>query len=173
MIAVIGKRSPVQMQQVSQAFKAALGRDLVDDLRKETSGNFGRLAVDMAIPLAEFDASCVQQAVAGFGTNEGLLIEVLSGRSNMEINAIKAAYQKLYRRDLEREVANDLAGHLRRFFIGLVQGQRDETGQVLDISGDVQSLYQAGEGKWGTDGTLPNIRECVLYDLEHAIRKPY
>jgi hypothetical protein len=107
-------------------------------------------------PLAIFDAESVRDAVAGFGTDEEELIEVLAGRTNAELHAIKQAYHELFKRDLERDVANDLGGDMKRFFIGLVQGQRDETGQVLDVNGDVQQLYSAGAGRWGTDGTLLN-----------------
>lgn len=153
LVAVIGHRTPLQMQQIAQAFKAGFGRDLVEDLISETRGNFGKLAVSLARPLDTFDAMCVNDAVAGWGTDEEQLIEVLSGRSNAELFAIKAAYGREYRRDLERDVANDLGGDLKRFFIGLVQGQRDETGQILNVDADVQMLYKAGAGKWGTDGS--------------------
>jgi hypothetical protein len=34
----------------------------------------------------------------------------------------------------------------------MIQGARDETGQQLNIEHDVEVLYKAGEGKFGTDG---------------------
>jgi annexin A7/11 len=109
--------------------------------------------------LAVFDAECVHEAVAGLGTDEDALTEVLAGRTNNEIRAIRHAYSQIYNgKDLERDVANDLGGKLRLFFIGLIQAQRDETskqllnvGQILNVAADVEVLYKAGEGKWGTD----------------------
>lgn len=154
LIEVLGTTSAPQMDQIAKSFKAALGKDLLEEIKSETRGNFATLAQDLVTPAAHFDAKCVQSAVQGMGTDEELLIEVIVGRSNAEIAAMKAAYSTIYKQDLEKDVANDLDGKLKRFFVGMVQGQRDESQQVLDINRDVESLFNAGQGKWGTDGIL-------------------
>lgn len=81
------------------------------------------------------------------GTDEQALIEILAGRTNAEIFAIKNAYRQMYGADMEKEVGDDLSGHLKRLFVGMIQGQRDETGQVMDVQRDVEEIYKAGEGK--------------------------
>jgi len=40
---------------------------------------------------------------------------------------------------------------LKRLFVALIQANRDETNQYTDVAADVQYIYQAGEGKFGTD----------------------
>ena len=45
-------------------------------------------------PLDEFLAAEVKDAIKGAGTNESVLIEIICTRSNAEIAAIKAAYQR-------------------------------------------------------------------------------
>jgi annexin A7/11 len=127
-IAIIGRKSPVQMQQISQAFKACYGKDLTDKIASETSGDYGRLCVALTKNLAQYDAECLQDAVIGFGTDEEALIEILAGRSNAEIHAIRSSYALYFGVDLVQGVANDLSGKLKNMFVALLQGQRDETG---------------------------------------------
>lgn len=45
------------------------------------------------LPPAEFDAAEAHRAIAGAGTNEDTLIELLVTRTNAEIAAFKAAYK--------------------------------------------------------------------------------
>ncbi len=83
-----------------------------------------------------------------------LFYQALGGRTNQQLQVMKQAYRVLYGRDLEREVANDLSGDLKKFFIAVVQGSRDESGTCSTIPQDVEALYKAGEGKWGTEESV-------------------
>lgn len=64
-IGIIGKRTPTQMQQISQAYKASYGKSLDDAFESETSGHFGDLCCGLTRPLALFDAECVKNAIKG------------------------------------------------------------------------------------------------------------
>lgn len=65
LIAILGKRSPRQMEQIRQAFKASYGHDLAHQLISETSGNFGKLCFGLSMSLAEFSAESVKAAIKG------------------------------------------------------------------------------------------------------------
>jgi annexin A7/11 len=151
LIALLGSKTPLQMEQVTQAYKASYGRDLSSDLASEVSGNFKNLCVGLTLNFANYDAICCREAIKGMGTDEAALIQTLAGRTNAEIYCIKQAYFQMFRTDLETDLAGDLGGSLKRLFLGLIQGQRDETNQIIDIERDLDTLYKAGEGKWGTD----------------------
>lgn len=43
---------------------------------------------------AEFDAFNIKKAVAGLGTDESALIEIICSRTNEELQAMKTAYKK-------------------------------------------------------------------------------
>lgn len=43
---------------------------------------------------AEFDAFNIKKAVAGLGTDESALIEIICSRTNEELQAMKIAYKK-------------------------------------------------------------------------------
>ena len=66
LIDVLCKRTPLQAPQIAQQFKAQFGRDLVNDIAKETSGNFGRVMERLAMPLPDVDALELHDAMVSF-----------------------------------------------------------------------------------------------------------
>jgi len=152
-IDVICHRSNKQRQEIILAFKQSFGRDLMEDIKSEISGNF--LAVVQALfrTPAEQDAFIIHHAVKGAGTDEEALIEVICTRNNAEIAAFKVAYQKLFKHDLEKDVIGDTSGDFKRIMVSLLTAHRDESGKVdaAVAKSDAEALYKAGEGKLGTD----------------------
>ena len=50
----------------------------------------------------------------------------MCSRNNAEIAAIKEAYKKLYKTDLEKDLVGDTGGHFKRLMISLCCGNRQE-----------------------------------------------
>lgn len=67
---------------------------MIEDIRSETSGNFENLLVALLTPIVDFYVKELHDAMAGIGTDEDVLIEVLCSMSNYEINTIKHAYER-------------------------------------------------------------------------------
>lgn len=80
------------LQAIRQTYKTMFGKDLMDDIRSETSGNFERVLIALMTPTVDFHAIELHNAMAGIGTDEEVLIEVLCSGSNSNIHAIKQAY---------------------------------------------------------------------------------
>lgn len=68
--------------------------DLIDDIRSDTSGNFQKLLVALLTPISEFLARELHNAIAGLGTDEEVLIEMLCPSSNRQIQSMKEAYKR-------------------------------------------------------------------------------
>lgn len=66
----------------------------MEDVKSETSGNFENLLVALLTPIIDFYVKELNDAMAGIGTNEDVLIEILCTMSNYEIHAIKHAYER-------------------------------------------------------------------------------
>ncbi|KAK3061836.1 hypothetical protein LTR53_019626, partial [Teratosphaeriaceae sp. CCFEE 6253] len=80
--------------------------------------------------------------------------DVLLGRSNADLNAIKQRYQQLYRRTVEADVKGDLSLKTERLFDMVMSARRNEESAPIipqQIDGDVQEIYRSTEGKTGTD----------------------
>jgi len=151
LIQVLGKRTPDEVVMISKAYQHDFGKDLQKELKSETSGDFCKLLLAITTPPAEFDAQLVRKAIEGLGTDEALLVEVLVGRNNAEIRAIRDAYQVMYDKDISKEVKDDLSGDMKAVFAALLEGNRDEAGLYNNVEGDAEALYKAGEGRMGTD----------------------
>ena len=54
---------------------------LEDDLRSELRGDFEEIVLAMLMKPIEYDAYCLHDAVKGLGTNEAILISILSNRT--------------------------------------------------------------------------------------------
>jgi len=151
LISVLGKYPPLQMNQIIKGYKSNYGKSLLDEVKSETSGNFGKLACALSMTIIEFDVKCLHDAIDGIGTDDDCLMEILVGRTNSDINALRAEYKKQYGRDIENDVKGDTSGYVRRLYTVLLQGNRDETNVARDAVADAETLYRAGEGKVGTD----------------------
>ncbi|XP_078267120.1 annexin A6 [Rhinoraja longicauda] len=126
LINIIPHRSNAQRQQLRQQFKSQLGRDLMADLKSEVGGNLQRVLLGLMMTPAQYDATQLQKAMKGAGTDERVLIEILTTRTNQEIKDIKEAYQEAYHKSLEDDLSSDTSGHFKRFLVCLVQGNREE-----------------------------------------------
>jgi len=158
-IAVVANRSNKQRQELKKTYAQMWGKDLIDALKSELGGHFEDAVVALFQPTIDFDAWCLHDAMSGAGTTESTLIEIMCSRSNDEINAIKAAYKKLYKKDLGEELQSETGGYFKRLLFSLSQASRNE-GDDVDSSTaavDAQALIDAGEGSWGTDESRFNV----------------
>uniref|UniRef100_A0A670J0Z1 Annexin n=1 Tax=Podarcis muralis TaxID=64176 RepID=A0A670J0Z1_PODMU len=152
-IDIVVNRNLAQRQEIKIAYKSTIGRDLIDDLKSELSGNFERVIIGLMTPITLYDVQELKRAVKGAGTDEGCLIEILASRTNPEIRQINETYKHQYGVSLEDDIVSDTSSILRRVLVSLSTGNRDESSYVdegLAVQ-DAQCLYEAGEKKWGTD----------------------
>jgi annexin A7/11 len=91
---VLCRRTNAQRQEIAKIFKTNFGKDLIENIKSETSGNFQKLLVALLTPTTMYYAKELHRAMSGLGTDENVLIETLCTLSNGEIEAIKEAYLK-------------------------------------------------------------------------------
>jgi annexin A7/11 len=61
-----------------------------------------------------FDVELLKRSLAGIGTDEMLLTELVLNRNQDELRLLIAAYKKRWGKDLVDDVKNDLSGKLER-----------------------------------------------------------
>ncbi|KAJ7397653.1 hypothetical protein BTVI_133745 [Pitangus sulphuratus] len=153
-IDVLTKRSNIQRQEIAKSFKAQFGKDLIESLKSELSGNFERLIVALMYPPFKYDAKELYDAMKGVGTNEGVIIEILASRTKAQIKEIIKAYKEEYGSDLEEDIKSETSGYLEQILVCLLQGERDNATLYVDTAlalQDAETLYAAGEKIRGTD----------------------
>lgn len=110
LIAVLAKKDPIQINTLRQAYHQRMMRDLIEHVGKETSGYFGKGLVQIVRGPLIGDCYTLYEAMKGLGTKEAAIDDVLVGRSNADVNAIKTEYQRLFSRSLETDLRGDLSG---------------------------------------------------------------
>jgi hypothetical protein len=170
LIKVIANRTNSQRQAIKQQYKATYGRDLIEDLKKETHGKLEDAFVALFTEPIEYDADTLRDAMKGAGTNEDTLIEILASRSGQQINAIKACYNKKYNRDLEADVKKETSGTLQKILITLLQGRRSHNTHPnqAQCQAIAKEIFDAGEAKLGTDESVFNKYFGTLSPYELA-----
>jgi len=161
LIRVLATKDPLQMQMLRDTYQRMHRRSLEADIKGETRGWFEEgLCALVRGPLLQ-DIHLLRSAMDGPGTKEKVLNDVLLGRSNADLNAIKSAYQHSFRQKLEDAVRGDLSLKTERHFMIVLQAQRAEDAAPVvkaEIDRDVSDLYSATEGKMGTD----EMRVCSI-----------
>jgi len=152
LIRILSKPDPLQMALLRNTYNQRHRRDLEKDIKSETSKWFqeGLLALVRG-PLMQ-DVHLLHNAIKGLGTKESSLNDVLLGRSNADMQAIKQAYHQTYHRTLEADVRDDLSLKTEELFTMVLSATRaEESSPVIpqDLERDVSDLHQATSGKIG------------------------
>jgi len=157
LIRVLADKDPLQVNVLRQSYNYKFSRDLIHDVKGETSGWFEEgLCAIIRGPL-QTDVHLLKAATDGPGTKEKVLNDVLLGRSNADLRAIKEAYQKTYRTSLEADIRGDLSMKTERQFLMVLAANRNEESAPVvpqQVDQDVMDIYKATEGKVGTDELL-------------------
>lgn len=181
LIRTLADKDPLQIEAIKTAFTREFNRDLVNDIKKETSGHleYGLLAVARGPLLA--DVHALREALSGVGTKEKLLNDVLLSRSNADIQAIKGAYQRVFSRSLEDDVRGDLSGKTERHFMIVLGATRAEDAAPVvpqQVEQEVLEIYKATEGRMGTDellvcSILSTRNDNQIRAIAHAYQQRY
>ncbi|XP_055390275.1 annexin B11 isoform X1 [Condylostylus longicornis] len=162
LIAIICHRTNEQRQEIQRQYKTHFGKDLIEDIQSETSGNFEKLLVGLLTPIVDFYCNELCDAMKGIGTDEDVLIEILCTLSNSEIHTIKKQYLRMYGAHLESELKSETSGNFKRLLVSLCTAHRDESGHVdqAAAANDARELLKAGELRVGTDESMFNMVLC-------------
>lgn len=157
-INILANRTALHRQNIRKSYKSQYGTDIIEDLKSFLSGDFEDAIVALMYDPIEYDCVSLMKAMKGLGTDEETLIEIIATRPAWMVKAIKARYKKLYDKDLEEEIKDETSGDFRNLLVSLLQGGRSQNKNPdpEKCKKLAQELYDAGEGKWGTDESVFN-----------------
>jgi hypothetical protein len=155
LIDVLGPRSAEDRALIGYCYKEQFGNTLQEQIKSEVGGDFGYLMRLACMSLPEAEAYVLYHAMKGMGTSESLMYPILLGRSDEEMDCLKQTFFDMYNTDLGVTMNDDLSGDFKAVCMLAIQSPIVEYKSSFHTrdkaTKDAEVLYNAGEGKWGTD----------------------
>ena len=163
-INITSKRTLKERLKIIKLYKSMFGRDLISDLKAELSGKLEDAIIASFTDLVEYDSICLKNAIAGIGTDEDALIEIIGSRPSWFLNKIKIKYKEMYNVDLESDVIGDTSGLFQKILIALLQCSRKENQEPnLEECGNIaKDLFKIVDGKMEKD-EMEYIKYLVIF----------
>lgn len=124
---IFSERSRAHLAAVASAYHSMYGNSLKKAVKTETSGNF-EFALLTILQCAEnpgkYFAKVLHKAMKGMGTDDSTLIRVIVTRAEIDMQYIKAEYEKKYGKSLNDEVHSETSSHYRMFLLSLLGATR-------------------------------------------------
>ncbi|OTA88145.1 hypothetical protein M434DRAFT_399111 [Hypoxylon sp. CO27-5] len=181
LIRVLCNKDPLQIEALKSAYFRTFSRSLEKDIISETRGWFETGLVAIVRGPLLHDVHLLNSAMDGPGTKEKVLNDVLLGRSDADLHAIKSMYQHTFHRSLESQVKGDLSMKTERHFLIVLGANRaEDSAPVIPqaIDQDVMEIYRATEGKLGTDemmvcSILSTRNDNQIRAINHAYEQKF
>ncbi|NP_001086218.1 annexin A1 gene 2 L homeolog [Xenopus laevis] len=125
-ITILTTRSFPHLQKVFMRYTKYSKHDMNKALDLELKGDIENCLtaiVKCASSRAAFFAEKLHNAMKGSGTRDKELIRVMVSRSEIDMNEIKAQYQKLYGKSLQQAILDDTKGDYETILIALCGGK--------------------------------------------------
>ncbi|KAL8290063.1 hypothetical protein RQP46_003002 [Phenoliferia psychrophenolica] len=166
LIKVITSIPAVRIPPVTAAYRVAHQKDLLALLKSELSGHLEEVLMSrMRGPLGA-DAHWVDKAIAGLGTNEALITDLIIGRQPSSLSLLRAHFTRSKGKPFNSFILDDLSLKTRTCFeIALNAAWSD----LPDLGNGPETF--AGYG-FGTAQSFPNepLVQSDMRDLERAMK---
>ena len=142
-----------ELLTIRESYKSKFSRDLIDDIEKYTKSDLCTVLTALYKDPVEYDIDLLYKAMKGIGTNDEILIEVISFRPYSRLNKIKQKFKEKYGKDLISEVKSETSGDYKTTLVSLLEKGRN-TNTSPDLENCIKiadELYSSGEGKIGTN----------------------
>ncbi|XP_022317073.2 annexin A4-like [Crassostrea virginica] len=112
-----------QLRAVFEQYAKITKKDIEDSIKSEMSGDLkaGMLTIVQVVKnRAKYFAVKLYNSMKGAGTNDDDLIRIIVSRSDKDIEAIKAEFQKLYGKSLGQFIKDDTSGDYKKILLALI-----------------------------------------------------
>ena len=103
-------RTPAQLKAINDLFFKTYGKDLVETLKSDLTGDVEDAMVMLAEGQAKHDAQVLWEALDGIGTSEERMNEILCTRHQAQVDALEELYPALPENADGRSLWDDICG---------------------------------------------------------------
>ena len=119
--------------KIRDDYKAKFNRELFDDFEKYLKSDLKDTLVEIYKDPVEYDTDLLYKAMKGIGTNDEILIEVISFRPIERLNQIKEKFKEKYGKELIPEIKSETSGDYRDTLIALFETERSKNKLVKQL----------------------------------------
>ncbi|CAE6998568.1 hypothetical protein HRS9139_04136 [Pyrenophora teres f. teres] len=171
LIAILSKKDPMQINTIRTQYDQRFMRSMVVDLEKETSGWFARGLAEISRGPLVSDCYNLMNAMKGLGTKESILDDILIGRSNVDLNAIKQKYQELFKRSLQQDLKGDLSAGTEQMYDMIIAARRAEDSHPVIPQEIEQAVTDLQAGMGGFVGkNVPQVCQILTSKNDAQLR---
>jgi len=171
LIAVLAKKDPLQMETIRTQYDQRMMRNMTGDLEKETSGYFAKGLVELSRGPLVSDCWNIKEATRGMGTKEVVLDDILIGRSNADMIAIKEKYQQLFKTTLEADLKADLSAATEQMYMMIIAARRAEDSHPVNPQEIEQAVTELQAGMGGFAGkNAPQVCQILTSKNDAQIK---
>jgi len=119
-IEILTHRSRTHLQQVFRHYEQKHHHTFEKAIRKETSGDFREALLATIQPEAEYHAELFDLAMKGAGTNDELLVRLMSTLTKSQLKAANEVYTKRHQKTLHAAIKSETSGSYQKVLLGLI-----------------------------------------------------
>ncbi|KAK8299105.1 hypothetical protein V6Z11_D05G300800 [Gossypium hirsutum] len=139
-IEILGHRDANQRKKIRETYHQLYNETLIDALKSELSGDFGKAVILWTYDPSERDARLANEALKS--KKKGIkhleiIVEMSCASSPQHVVAVRQAYCTLFDHSIEEDIVASLPPPLRKILVGLVTSYRYDK-EVVDT--DVENL---------------------------------
>ncbi|XP_076828033.1 annexin A13, like isoform X1 [Brachyhypopomus gauderio] len=120
---ILTRRNYLQLQATFKAYESLSGTDILDSIDSEATGTLKdcyMTLVRCAKSPQLFFARRLNAAMKGAGTDEDILIRIIVGRSEVDLETIKDMYLEKYDMTLKDALNSDCGGDFKRLLLAIL-----------------------------------------------------
>ncbi|XP_015775160.1 PREDICTED: annexin A13-like [Acropora digitifera] len=139
LIEILCSRSSQEIQAIKSAFKKVHGKDLVEEIESETSGDLQSTLIKLAQGTRGNSSKKVDENRAyedakklfeagekeKWGTNESVFVNILTNRSSRQLQATFEAYKHVATKDIMESINDELTGDFHDSIAAIVRCTRN------------------------------------------------
>lgn len=122
---VFAKCSPPELYRVNELYFSTYQKQLKSDIEKVFKGHKreGLMTILEALTSpSEYFAKRINKAVKGLGTDDKMLIRVLTTRQGVDMPEMRKCYKNLFGKDMVDDIKDDTSGKYQSIVVALASG---------------------------------------------------
>ena len=165
--------------QICNYYSERYGKSLYSELKSKLSGNFKALAIHLFLHPLTFAAKMLKKALKGFGSDETVVLEILTLYNQEELRQIEQAFRIETGKELNKEIEKNFSGTLKKNLFNLLYTPRpvnpfpnnEKCEKFADLLADVGEPNWAGDENIFKEVFIQNSPEELLLIGRYYLKK--